>query len=48
MWHAVENVGTTEAAFANLPTRAYHYHEPDKYRLPLDTDEIPFRFPPRR
>ena len=28
----------------NLPTRAYDHAHPDKYRLPLDTDLIPFRF----
>ena len=48
VWHAVENVGTTEGAFVNLPTRAYRYDDPDKYRLPLDTPEIPFSFRSRR
>jgi dTDP-4-dehydrorhamnose 3,5-epimerase len=48
VWHAVQNVGSTEAAFANLPTRAYRHDDPDKYRLPLDTTEIPFRFTSRR
>jgi dTDP-4-dehydrorhamnose 3,5-epimerase len=48
VWHAVENVGSGEAAFVNLPTRAYQHDDPDKFRLPLDTPEIPFRFPSRR
>ncbi len=47
VWHAVENVGSTEAAFVNLPTRAYQHDDPDKYRLPLDTPEIPFQFAKR-
>jgi dTDP-4-dehydrorhamnose 3,5-epimerase len=47
VWHAVENVGSGEAAFVNLPTLAYQHEDPDKFRLPLDTSEIPFRFPSR-
>ncbi|MHB8692738.1 MAG: hypothetical protein ACYDHH_15990 [Solirubrobacteraceae bacterium] len=47
VWHAVENVGDRDAAFVNLPTRAYRHEDPDKFRLPLDTPEIPFRFQPR-
>jgi dTDP-4-dehydrorhamnose 3,5-epimerase len=43
VFHAVQNLGTGEAAFVNLPTRPYDYADPDKYRLPLDTDQIPFR-----
>ena len=45
VWHAVENVGETEAGFINMPTRAYDHEQPDKFRLPLDTADIPFRFP---
>ncbi len=48
VWHAVENVGACEAAFVNLPTLAYVHEDPDKFRLPLDTSEIPFRFHARR
>lgn len=44
VWHAVQNVGPTEAGFVNMPTAAYDYGDPDKHRLPLDTDEIPFSF----
>jgi dTDP-4-dehydrorhamnose 3,5-epimerase len=44
VWHAVENAGESDAAFVNLPTRPYDHADPDKYRLPLDTDAIPFRF----
>ena len=52
VWHAVENVGSREAAFLNLPTRPYDHADPDKYRLPWDSEAIPFRFavsgrPPR-
>jgi hypothetical protein len=26
----------------NYPTSAYDYEDPDHYRLPWDTDEIPY------
>jgi len=48
VWHAVQNVGSTEAAFVNMPTCAYRHGDPDKYRLPLDTPEIPFQFASQR
>ena len=44
VWHAVKNVGTTDAVMVNHPTRPYDYDNPDKTRLPLDTDRIPFSF----
>jgi dTDP-4-dehydrorhamnose 3,5-epimerase len=44
VYHALQNVGKTDAYFINLPTRAYDHSDPDKYRLPLDTDLIPYRF----
>ncbi len=46
VFHAVQNVGHEDAHFVNLPTRAYNHEQPDKYRLPLDTSLIPFRFGP--
>ncbi|MBV5345706.1 MAG: dTDP-4-dehydrorhamnose 3,5-epimerase family protein, partial [Rhodoferax sp.] len=30
--HALQNVGTEDAMFVNLPTKAYDYGNPDKYR----------------
>ena len=44
VYHAVQNVGETEAIFFNLPTRPYDYADPDKYRLPPKNDLIPFDF----
>ncbi len=44
VWHALQNIGTHEAGFVNMATRAYDHAAPDKFRLPLDTPEIPFRF----
>ena len=44
VYHAIANVGGSDVVFINSPTRAYRHEDPDKYRLPLDTDRIPYRF----
>jgi dTDP-4-dehydrorhamnose 3,5-epimerase len=44
VFHAIQNVGHTDALFINMPTSPYNHAYPDKYRLPLDTDLIPYRF----
>lgn len=44
VYHALQNVGERDALFVNLPTQPYRHEDPDKYRLPLDTPEIPYRF----
>jgi dTDP-4-dehydrorhamnose 3,5-epimerase len=44
VFHAVQNIGTTDAYFVNMPSRAYEHADPDKYRLPLKNDLIPFDF----
>jgi dTDP-4-dehydrorhamnose 3,5-epimerase len=44
VFHGVQNVGTSEVVFVNMPTRPYNHENPDKYRLPLKNDLIPFAF----
>lgn len=44
VWHADHNVGSADAVLVNFPTIPYDHASPDKYRLPLDTDQIPHRF----
>ncbi len=44
VYHAVQNVGTTDALYINLPTRIFDHGAPDKFRLPLDSELIPYRF----
>lgn len=44
VWHALRNVGDKDALFVNMPTRAYDHADPDKFRLPLDNDVIPYRW----
>lgn len=47
VWHAVENVGSGEAILVNLPTGLYEHGRPDKIRLPIKNDLIPFDFSSR-
>jgi dTDP-4-dehydrorhamnose 3,5-epimerase len=42
VWHGLQNVGSTEALMLNFPTRAYDYEDPDHWRLPYDSDQIPY------
>ena len=49
VWHAVRNVGETEGLYVNAPDLPYDHENPDKCRLPIDTDRIPYSFDePRR
>ena len=45
VWHADHNVGSTDVVAVNFPTIPYNHSNPDKYRLPVDTDLIPYQFP---
>ena len=42
MWHGLQNLGDTDALVLNFPSEAYNYADPDHYRLPADTTEIPY------
>jgi len=42
VWHGLQNLGSTDALVVNFPTRAYDYEDPDHWRLPFDTDQIPY------
>jgi dTDP-4-dehydrorhamnose 3,5-epimerase len=42
VFHAVQNVGGSDAYFVNVPTRPFEHAAPDKQRLPFDTDKIPY------
>lgn len=44
VWHANHNIGTKDAVMVNFPTRPYDHENPDKYRLPIDTDLISYKF----
>jgi dTDP-4-dehydrorhamnose 3,5-epimerase len=42
VYHGFKGVGTEIAYFISVPTLPYNYQEPDEFRLPPDTDEIPY------
>jgi dTDP-4-dehydrorhamnose 3,5-epimerase len=44
VWHAHLNPGTAELVFANAPTQPFQHDNPDKWRLPLENDHIPYSF----
>ena len=43
VFHIVKNVGSDQAVFVNMPSVPYNHEDPDKYRLPADSEEIPYR-----
>jgi dTDP-4-dehydrorhamnose 3,5-epimerase len=47
VWHAHQNIGSTDALFISMPTRLYEHGSPDVYRLPLENDLIPYKFDQR-
>jgi dTDP-4-dehydrorhamnose 3,5-epimerase len=48
VWHANRNLGQMDVVVVNFPTIPYDHTDPDKHRLPLDTDRIPYRWPDPR
>jgi len=44
VWHGVLNLGSEAGLVLNLVDKAYQYEDPDHWRLPWDTDKIPYRF----
>ena len=44
VWHGLQNLGTNEALMINFPTSAYDYRDPDHYRLPWDSEQIPYNW----
>lgn len=42
VYHGFKAIGSEPAYFVNVPTQLYNYKEPDEYRLPPDTKEIPY------
>ena len=42
VWHGFKAIGEETAYFLSVPTEHYNYEEPDEYRKPPDTDEIPY------
>jgi dTDP-4-dehydrorhamnose 3,5-epimerase len=44
VWHGIQNLHDGDSAFVNFFDLQYDYTDPDDWRLPSDTPEIPYRF----
>jgi len=44
VWHGVQNIGGAPARMLNVVDYAYDYAEPDHWRIPDDSPEVPYRF----
>lgn len=42
VYHGFKGIGEETAYIINIPTQPYNYKEPDEYRLPPDTKDIPY------
>lgn len=42
VYHGWKCISETESIVVSAPTEPYNYKEPDEYRLPPDTKEIPY------
>ena len=40
--HGFKGISQEMALIVNVPTELYNYEQPDEYRLPAHTDEIPY------
>lgn len=44
VWHGTQNLSPEASLLLNLVDKAYQYEDPDHWRLPPDTDQIPYKF----
>jgi dTDP-4-dehydrorhamnose 3,5-epimerase len=44
VWHALQALGNEPASFVNFFDVLYRHEDPDEWRLPLDTEKIPYKF----
>jgi len=44
VWHGVQNYGSEISVLLNAVDLAYQYDDPDHWRIPPDSKEIPFTF----
>jgi dTDP-4-dehydrorhamnose 3,5-epimerase len=42
VWHGVKNLGSAPGTVVNIVDFAYRYEDPDHWRLPPDSPEIPY------
>ncbi len=44
VWHGIQVLSAEPGTFVNFFDRAYDYADPDDWRLPPDSPEVPYRF----
>lgn len=44
VWHGVQNIGPETAILLNVVDKAYQYENPDHWRIPGNSPEIPYQF----
>ncbi|TLV00068.1 cupin domain-containing protein [Dyadobacter luticola] len=44
IWHGIQNYTSEPGALLNIVDKAYQYDDPDHWRLPSDSPEIPYTF----
>lgn len=44
VYHGFKAIGTETAYFLSIPTEPYNYKKPDEYRLPPNTEKIPYNW----
>jgi dTDP-4-dehydrorhamnose 3,5-epimerase len=44
VYHAHQNIGTTDALLISSPSRTYDHADPDVFRFPIENDYIPYKF----
>ncbi|QKY06932.1 dTDP-4-dehydrorhamnose 3,5-epimerase family protein [Janthinobacterium lividum] len=44
VWHGVQNYCSTPAILVNAVDHAYRYDAPDHWRVPADSETVPYRF----
>ncbi|MCL5074912.1 MAG: dTDP-4-dehydrorhamnose 3,5-epimerase family protein [Chloroflexi bacterium] len=42
VYHGYKTIGVEPSLLLNFPTELYNYEAPDEYRLPWNTDQIPY------
>lgn len=44
VWHGIQNISGGTSSILNLVNRSYRYEDPDHWRLPWNSPEIPYSF----
>ena len=42
VYHGFKAIGVQEGMMLNIPSEVYHYQNPDEFRVPPDSKEVPY------